>query len=195
MFIGVAVSGFAGGAAAEFTGGDFKQGAMSAAIVYLFNDSQIDTGFIEGLNAIELVILDKNPALNTVVTDGKGGMMIQLGLDTASSDAPSILIEALILHEAQHMEDIYNHATNLDLLDNQPMGMLVGITSRSQRLIMERRAYRIEIGYLKSHPYNIEKIIKTHSGKNIESVLGNAILNKRRKDKLTKIYKNKYLGK
>lgn len=37
MFIGAAVSGFAGGAAAEFTGGDFKQGAMTAAIVYLFN--------------------------------------------------------------------------------------------------------------------------------------------------------------
>jgi|GEM_PF-1135489 len=104
------------------------------------------------LGPYEITVGGKDPTINTVVTDGKGGMKIQFGTNNPEKTS-SIILEGIEIHEQQHIDDHYRFATNLDVLEGQPEGLLVKSPSRVHGL-REMRASRAEINFLKSHLQN-----------------------------------------
>ncbi|WNO10291.1 RHS repeat-associated core domain-containing protein [Teredinibacter sp. KSP-S5-2] len=103
---------------------------------------------------LKLHIGDEQPNNNTVVTDGKGGMMPQLS--TKSIHSPKVIQDAILAHEEQHIKDFLEYGTNLDVLKGQPAGKQILFSPATQnKNVLERRGYRTEINFLKNasvHP-------------------------------------------
>lgn len=88
---------------------------------------------------------DSTKTINTIVTDGEGGLQVQLG---NVKGLPSSTIEAIKVHEEEHITQFYRYAdaTSLALIENETkQGIPVAPLYFSDWLRAEIDAYAVEI--------------------------------------------------
>ena len=150
-----AVAGMAIGAAIKGIMGAMSSEPVSAEAVTSDGVSTQDGGEVELSVDLEKEIdefklfnfNEKDSTGNSVVTDGDGGLKVQLGSDNSPNASPSV-IEAITLHEGQHLKDYLRYSKNPEIFKGLEEGMILR-HSKSATNILERRGYRVGIDYLK----------------------------------------------
>ncbi len=82
---------------------------------------------------------------NTVVTDGKNSLTVQISKGNYTKY--SVLIDGVRLHEMVHIKQFYDLACNPEILQNQPHGKPISIIGRNAHAIskvLETQAYTFE---------------------------------------------------
>jgi hypothetical protein len=136
------VAGTFGYIGAKATGGDGSRGAIAAATVHLYNSEK--GGAREDIE-ITLFVGEKVTGKNTVVTNGNGGLKIQVEANHTNSHP--LLIKAVESHERQHLSDYLEYGVNLEVLSSQPADLIVRVNSGAINFL-ERRGYQAEIDFL-----------------------------------------------
>ena len=148
-----------GGLASKAAGGDFLQGAIQAALVYMYNDQNggnkkrsIDDEGIPDPFKLKTGEHASTLASNvsTVVADGMGGMKVHLAT-TGDERTDSITLEGHIIHERQHIKDFIKYATNLNEVLGEAYQRTTLVFPSSVKPVLERRAYRTQINYLREN--------------------------------------------
>ena len=152
----IAAAAVVGGTASKLGGGKFANGAVTGAFGRLYSEeaaararrdsaARIDAEGTPG--PFRLSIGASDPRLNTVVTDGEGGLRIQIGT-TNSPDSHPLLFDGIRVHEQQHIDDMLEYGTNLNILSGQPEGQVI-LVPLSEINVLERRGNRAELDFLR----------------------------------------------
>ncbi len=156
---GLIVSALVGGTVSRLSGGKFANGAFYGFMTYILNNASpkkthegggVDQDGIPG--KLKLSTGEENPNRNTVVTDGNGGLVVQLS--TKAKKAYPVIQDAITAHEEQHIKDFMEYGTNLEILEGQPAGRPINFSPAINKGVLERRAYRAEINYLEDQMLN-----------------------------------------
>ena len=86
---------------------------------------------------------------NTVVTDGKNSLTVQLS--KGNDFTYSVLIDGVILHETVHIKQFHAFACNPEILQNQPYGKpisIIGENTHAISKVIETQAYSFEKKFL-----------------------------------------------
>lgn len=90
-----------------------------------------------------------DPTVNTIVTDGKGGIKYQLGTSEQTDKSHSrYVIRGIIIHEKLHIKHFYLYGGDPNILLNQKEGLQIQM-SAGLKAIIELKAYRVEDSYLR----------------------------------------------
>lgn len=88
-----------------------------------------------------------NQDVNTIVTDGKGGIELHLG---NTGGMGRIVLQGVTLHEGSHRTDFYKNCDKTcGILKDAPAGLAIGIDGPADAAASEVRASNTEIDYLK----------------------------------------------
>ena len=90
-------------------------------------------------------IFPANPALNTVVCDGKGHLSTQLS-NRLTPILEKCISNCLLVHEFSHVDDFFANGSGTTICKNQPKGVRPGIANADAS---ENKAYGIELRCLR----------------------------------------------
>ena len=137
-----------GGTASKLAGGKFANGAVTAAMVQMFN---AENGVEDVQEEAEphIVSSERHPKSNTVVTDGKGGLKAHLG--NVESGTPQIVQDGIRVHENMHIDQILANSPKLGVghKEGYVVESRVDLVPR-----MEREAIKFEIKFLRKNMMN-----------------------------------------
>jgi len=97
---------------------------------------------VRGIDFLGLwTLYPPDPAINTVICDGKGDLKVQIGTDN-DKNTSSCRLDCTTAHEQSHIDDI--KATSPDICKGQPEGQVVGATGDELKAT-EKKAYTADI--------------------------------------------------
>jgi hypothetical protein len=97
------------------------------------------------VDPLGLQVFPPNPALNTVVCDGKGGMITQLS-DRLTPQQERCISNCLLVHEFSHVDDFFADGSAMTVCKNQPKGVRPGMANAGAS---ETKAYGVELKCLR----------------------------------------------
>jgi uncharacterized protein DUF4157 len=90
-----------------------------------------------------------DPAINTIICDGSGGISVQLG-NTGTADQTACLSDCMKKHEETHKADAL--ADNAKICDGQSANRIVTFDTQAERSATEIKSSNAEIDCLKAKP-------------------------------------------
>ncbi len=107
---------------------------------------------------MQFEVLDKKrPVANTIVTDGKGGVKVQISKWVTRKNTSKVVIDGMRVHEEKHLSDFYLFVEDLSFLEGARSGFPVAPKLFSDKRFFELRGTDEEINFLRGQLPNIRR--------------------------------------